>query len=131
MISLAWPFVSSSFSYIELHNIFNQGHWKITQKRLFHMAWENVKALQRDASASLPPFLSSRTFQLLGTLKFHCPVTVEMERAVRHKVRTCEAAGELSAARKRSFQYQGPWGSGPRALCATATGVGSNCVCDL
>nr|CAI9702200.1 unnamed protein product [Rangifer tarandus platyrhynchus] len=67
--------------------------------------------------------------KVTGRSEVPLPVTVEMERAVRHEVWTRKAAGELSAARKRSFQYQGPWGSGPRALCAT--GVGSNCVCDL
>ena len=50
------------------------------------MAWENVKALQRDASASLPPFLSAPTFQLPGALTLHCPETVETELAVRHRV---------------------------------------------
>ena len=94
------------------------------------MAWENVKAFQRDASTSLPPSLprlSAPTFQLPGALKLSCPVTVETELAVRRRV--CKAVGELSATRKRSFQRQRPWGSSPRALCATS--LGSNCVCDL
>lgn len=35
LISLAWPLISSSYSYIELHNIFNQVHWKSTQNVCF------------------------------------------------------------------------------------------------
>ena len=129
MISLAWPSFLQALVILSYVTSLIKATGKLHTTCVSY-GMGKCKSLA-EGCQRLPPFLSSRTFQLLGTLKFHGPVTVEMERAVRHKVRTCKAAGELSAARKRSFQYQGPWGSGPRALWATATSVGSNCVCDL
>lgn len=77
------------------------------------MAWENVKALQRDASASLPPFLSAPTFQLPGALKWHCPVTVETELAVRHRVWTVRQQESSVPLESGHFSTRDPGGPAP------------------
>lgn len=86
---------------------------KLHKTFLFHTAWENVKAFQRDASASssIPPLLSAPTFQLPGALEVALPC--DCGNGAGSEARVCKAAGELSANRKWSFQRQRPWVPAP------------------